>query len=198
MTVSSEMVRRFCAEDVDQIQGFTYKERSVIRDFRNDRCGVELWSQPHTNDPGRDSAEMQVRLQFERTRVALTAALSDQVVVASAVADIIAERQRQISKEGWTLEHDDEHEDGSLADAAACYAATTRAFKAEEFAGVGYKPYTSYSDLWPASWSDHWFRPKRDRRRRLVIAAALLVAEIERLDRASAASSTLSGDEPNG
>lgn len=104
----------------------------------------------------------------------------------SVIDEIAKERQRQISKEGWTLEHDDEHEDGSLADVAACYAATVRAFKAEEFAGVGYKTYTSYSDLWPKSWADCWWRPKRNRRRNLVIAAALIVAEIERLDRASA------------
>lgn len=77
------------------------------------------------------------------------------------------------------------YEDGSLADAAACYAATTRAFKAEEFVGAGYKPYTVYSELWPKSWADCWFKPKRNRRRRLVKAAALIVAEIERLDRAS-------------
>lgn len=78
MTVSDAMVRRFCDEDVDQIQGFTYSERSVIIDFRNDRLrGDELWSQPHTDKPGRDSAELQVRLRFERTRAALIAALSD-------------------------------------------------------------------------------------------------------------------------
>lgn len=105
----------------------------------------------------------------------------------SVIDEIAAERRRQVEKEGWTLEHDDEHEDGSLADAAACYAATTRPFKAEELAGAGYQPYISYSDLWPKSWADHWFRPKRARRRKLIIAAALLVAEIERLDRLSAA-----------
>jgi hypothetical protein len=98
--------------------------------------------------------------------------------------EIEAERKRQISKEGWSIEHDDDHGDGSLADAAACYAATTRPFKAEEFAGVGYRPYTTYSDLWPKSWADHYFKPRKSRRRRLIIAAALLVAEIERLDRA--------------
>lgn len=99
------------------------------------------------------------------------------------IDEIAKERQRQISKEGWTLEHDDQHTDGSLADAAAYYAATTRVFKAEEYAGVGYKPYSVYSDLWPRSWSERWFRPKRARRRNLIVAAALLVAEIERLDR---------------
>jgi hypothetical protein len=105
------------------------------------------------------------------------------------IEEIAKERQRQISKEGWTLAHDDDHTDGSLADAAACYAATTRPFKAEESIGVGYKPYTSYTDLWPQYWDDCWFKPKKHRRRKLVIAAALIVAEIERLDRASPLSS---------
>ena len=37
--------------------------------------------------------------------------------------DLIAEeRQRQISVEGWTPQHDDTHTDNSLAKAAACYA----------------------------------------------------------------------------
>jgi hypothetical protein len=101
----------------------------------------------------------------------------------SVIEEVAKERQRQISKEGWSLDHDDEHADGSLSDAAACYAATTRPFKAEVFSGVGYQPYTAYSDLWPKSWADHWFRPKKSRRRKLIIAAALIVAEIERLDR---------------
>ena len=103
--------------------------------------------------------------------------------MSNAAFDVLKERERQISSEGWSLEHDDDHTDGSLADAAACYAATTRPFKAEEFAGVGYKPYTSYSDLWPMSWDDHWWKQKGNRRRNLVKAAALILAEIERLDR---------------
>ena len=35
---------------------------------------------------------------------------------------IAAERQRQVEQEGWTPEHDDEHADGALAQAAGCYA----------------------------------------------------------------------------
>lgn len=34
---------------------------------------------------------------------------------------IDAERQRQISVEGWTPEHDDQHDDGSLLQAAVFY-----------------------------------------------------------------------------
>jgi hypothetical protein len=40
-----------------------------------------------------------------------------------AIDDVIAERQRQMSVEGWTREHDDrEHGSGELARAAAAYA----------------------------------------------------------------------------
>jgi len=101
----------------------------------------------------------------------------------SAIDDIAAERKRQMEKEGWTLEHDDEHEDGSLASAAACYAHPKRIFIAEEVVGRGYKTYARYEDAWPRSWADQWWKPK-GRRRNLVRAAALIVAEIERLDRA--------------
>lgn len=116
--------------------------------------------------------------------------------MSDAAFDILKERKRQIWSEGWTPAHDDQHTDGSLADAAACYAATTRAFKAEEFAGVD-KPYTTYSGLWPQSWDDSWFRPRRNRRKRLVIAAALLLAEIERLDRAEPLPGTLQPESPD-
>ncbi|MFW6155839.1 MAG: hypothetical protein ACOC7J_00855 [Armatimonadota bacterium] len=39
----------------------------------------------------------------------------------SGVSLIAAERERQIREEGWTPEHDDEHDAGELADAAASY-----------------------------------------------------------------------------
>ncbi len=35
---------------------------------------------------------------------------------------IAQERQRQVSEEGWTAEHDDGHTDQELARAASCYA----------------------------------------------------------------------------
>lgn len=93
------------------------------------------------------------------------------------IAGIVAERKRQMEVEGWTLEHDDEHDDGSLARAAACYAmpAAIRIMAA----GVNE---TVKSRVWPLSWAPDWWKPK-DRRRDLIRAAALIVAEIERLDR---------------
>lgn len=100
--------------------------------------------------------------------------------ISDAARDVLSERRRQVEVEGWSAEHDDEHSRGQMASAAACYASPTRPFKAQVIAGRGYEPYTEYSDLWP--WSDEWWKPK-SRRENLVRAGALILAEIERLDR---------------
>lgn len=93
------------------------------------------------------------------------------------INDIVSERLRQISDEGWSIKHDDKHRNGELAAAAACYAMS---------ALLSMKRWTGsrqfWRDLWP--WDSGWWKP-RDRRRDLVRAGALIVAEIERLDRAS-------------
>jgi hypothetical protein len=89
-----------------------------------------------------------------------------------ALQDVIAERERQKSVEGWTDVHDDEHKRGELAVAAATYALNT------VIRGL------SVSIYWP--WDMKWWKPK-DRRRDLVKAGALILAEIERLDRATPA-----------
>lgn len=99
----------------------------------------------------------------------------------SAIDDIAAERQRQIEAEGWTPEHDDEHRAGALATAAACYAAPETVFFGVSRAGPAYQTFTSYEPAWP--WADMWWKPSDNRRRDLVKAGALIVAEIERLDR---------------
>jgi hypothetical protein len=93
--------------------------------------------------------------------------------LSQAARDVLAERQRQISAEGWTTGHDDEHATGGLALAAACYAISGR--------GVNQWPMEAMLyDWWP--WDRKWWKPKT-RRRDLVKAAALILAEIERIDR---------------
>lgn len=94
-----------------------------------------------------------------------------------AMNDIYLERRRQIAEEGWTPEHDDQHDADEIALAASCYAA------GEVVYGFGEEGRRSLIALWP--WDFKWWKPK-DKRRNLVRAAALLVAEIERLDRAAA------------
>lgn len=88
--------------------------------------------------------------------------------------DVLKERARQISQEGWTPEHDDEHSGGEIADAAACYAAG-QILSAMRGRSV-------FNQIWP--WASSWWKP-RDRRSNLVRAGALIIAEIERLDRAA-------------
>lgn len=95
-----------------------------------------------------------------------------------AILDVIAERQRQKTVEGWTPEHDDQYEDGELIDAAACYAQDSSLWDC-----VGEPP----SD-WP--WSDEWWKPSKNMRRNLVKAGALILAEIERRDRAAGIGTT--------
>lgn len=102
-----------------------------------------------------------------------------------AIAEISNERRRQMEAEGWSPEHDDRHSNGEIAAAAACYAAPETVYKIEMLcSGRDYEPKPNLKDLWP--WHYKWWKPK-DRRRDLVRAGALIVAEIERLDRANCA-----------
>lgn len=126
-------------------------------------------------DPADDRPD---RRLFRRVaRACLTAALSAPTPAASgcsaALADVAAERRRQVDVEGWTPEHDDAHSDGALARAAGCYAL---------HAGRESDRWRGYLVWWP--WSTKWWRPT-SRRRDLVKAGALILAEIERLDRAA-------------
>jgi hypothetical protein len=116
----------------------------------------------------------------------------------SALDDIAAERRRQIEAEGWTTEHDDTHDKGEMAAAASMYALNTVAVH------EGLRPSLTlaFRLFWPwwvnrdlserRSDGPRWSIPEaqawkpKDPRRDLVRAGALIVAEIERLDRAAA------------
>jgi hypothetical protein len=92
----------------------------------------------------------------------------------TAIELIADERQRQIEKEGWTTEHDEEHDMDQMARAAAIYAMPE--WKRD------LHPFENTPKEWP--WSDEWWKPTPDDRiRELVKAGALIVAEIERLQR---------------
>lgn len=83
----------------------------------------------------------------------------------------IAERFRQIEQEGWSADHDDEHQSGELARAGGCYA---------DRAGVMDRSMSGVPQRWP--WSYDWWKPAGFRRD-LVKAAALIIAEGEKFDR---------------
>jgi hypothetical protein len=95
-----------------------------------------------------------------------------------AARDVLAERRRQVEAEGWRPDQDDDYEDGQLSMAAACYATQ------------GNTPNYGPPPDWP--WNKEWWKPTDDRRN-LVKAAALILADIERIDRAAIATSEQKG-----
>lgn len=94
--------------------------------------------------------------------------------------EIAAERKRQVESEGWSAEHDDKHDHGEMRNAAAAYAMTPSARQVSKL--NMYHGDTIRDRIWP--WSREWWKPK-DHRRDLVRAGALIIAEIERMNRQS-------------
>jgi hypothetical protein len=99
---------------------------------------------------------------------------SSQAPLSAAITNIITERQRQQTAEGWTPEHDDQHVNFEMAIAGGLYA----------IAAVDSHPqlHNTAPSMWP--WDREWWKPTNPRRD-LVKAAALIAAEIERIDRAA-------------
>jgi hypothetical protein len=89
-----------------------------------------------------------------------------------AAFDVDAERRRQIDVEGFDALHDDQWTLGELVEAAIAYLA---------YLGDDAATETTPPECWP--WDPSWWKPSPDPRRDLVKAAALIIAEIERLDR---------------
>jgi hypothetical protein len=85
---------------------------------------------------------------------------------------IAAERERQITAEGWTPDHDDGHRHFELAKAGATYAL---------YGGFGPWEAPIPPLCWP--WELEWWKPTRDRVADLAKAGALIAAEIDRLAR---------------
>lgn len=96
-----------------------------------------------------------------------------------ALEEINAERNRQVTKEGFTEAHDDDvNRAGQLAVVAALYALST---VFQQYSSIMHR---IVNWCWPMSWERTWWRPGKPRRRKLVIAGSLLLAELERLARA--------------
>lgn len=107
------------------------------------------------------------RITAERQLLSILAAAPGKEVP-QAWIDVQEERRRQITAEGWTPEHDDLYCAAELPRAAAAYILN------------------GANDEAPAIWPfvAKWWKP-RDARSNYVRAGALILAEIERLDRAA-------------
>lgn len=119
----------------------------------------------------------------------------DELGASSRVAgELLLERMRQVEKEDWSLSDDDELKGGQLAGAAANYivhAADQLANGTQLPAGI--PPPLAFH--WPHI-CDSWTWKPKNPRRDLVRAGALIIAEIERLDRAAQNIKTTHGGEP--
>ena len=177
-----EQIEALRAENAELRQQLAQSDAALRESRANDMANVrtleDMWERhdalrqeleaaleaafPLLDDNGLDAELHHCEWNIQRERKRLS----------NAARDILAERQRQITAEGWTPEHDDHHTCGEIADAAACYALW----------GGGCVPH-HWRNFWPFDGA-----PKlAPARRMLVKAGALIIAEIERLDRAEQA-----------
>ncbi|WP_458763529.1 hypothetical protein [Cupriavidus basilensis] len=157
------------------------------------------WCADHVKDAGHDSMAEGLRAilavaaeqpgEDERDAVntpSITAPFAEIGPATAAARDVLAERRRQVESEGWTPEHDDEHDEGELSLAAAGYAQSA----SDQIQCVAKKldDSTLEDDGCPSSTFPHgWQFKAAPPRGMLVKACALILAEIERLDRAAIA-----------
>lgn len=114
------------------------------------------------------------------------------------VLEIEEERKRQVEVEKWDYKHDEDYKNGELIGAAACYTANALEKSGHKARAQIYLEAESgflsgntgdrgdrqlrkagWQDAWP--WDEKWDKRERhDKRRSLVIAGALIAAELDR------------------
>lgn len=139
---------------------------------------LEKAQQENTSGVARMAESYETTISMLKSRIAEL----ESRTASAAAADVLAERQRQVTAEGWSSKHDDQYKNTELAFAASCYAFHAAAASWDlEDDGI---PYDSHPvpKQWP--WDPSWWKPT-DARCDLVKAGALILAEIERIDRAA-------------
>lgn len=180
----SEISRELMGIIVDQVFDGAIEDSSVISDIyrviaTHFQAGrpvtgepIYQWRPSHDDEWGEvNKADFDWAGQVGHERRILWTTPPAAVHGHEAVRDVLAERERQVTEERWSVEHDDSHEDGQLADAAGCYALWA----------AGYS-LNGWREFWP--WKPEWLK-QDEPRRMLVKAGALVLAEIQRLDRAT-------------
>lgn len=115
--------------------------------------------------PGRGIGDLLVAVEQFAER-------SFDALVSESARAVLAERRRQIEL-GYNATEDDQNEDGQLARAGLCYVMTTLDMSIS-------RAWT----LWP--WTSTQWKPSDDARRNLIKGLALILADLERRDRAAA------------
>lgn len=101
---------------------------------------------------------------------------------------IAEERRRQVEQEGFTAGNDANYTEGDLALVAALYATPIPLYRVSidddrQNQATSHRGVTiELDDPWPVEWGAQWDkRTKHPRVRQLIIAGALIAAEIDRL-----------------
>ena len=138
---------------------------------------------PSLLDTSRISAEdleaLKAKLMSLRDNGGIMTPVLAAPMLTQAAQSVLAERRRQVEVEGRTPESDDQYAGGQLAFAAIAYLM------------VGVNP-NGAAQWWP--WDAKTFKPSPDTRRNLVKAGALLLADIEWVDRRQAAATPVPDD----
>ncbi|MEE1922877.1 hypothetical protein V0R50_21055 [Pseudomonas sp. 148P] len=126
-----------------------------------------------------DTANEALTEQIKATRSLLQ---SQSPTWSIAVRDLLAERRRQVREEGYTPGKDDQYTYGELAQAASTYAfwADPRGARPDDH--IDYLN-SGQQGLWP--WAKECWKPT-NQRLMLIKAGALILAELDRLDRRAA------------
>jgi hypothetical protein len=162
----------------DELHNLFDRAESMYWEYMGNRDEAERATQFANNAPGCAAVR---KILEESQRYELLHDLMSRATpaIGKAACDVFAERRRQVEQEGYDPEHDDAHPNGEIAAYAAYYAMppAARDWPATE---TGYG-----ATFGEAIVPDGWGMPETgDRRRELVKAGALILAEIERIDRA--------------
>jgi hypothetical protein len=158
---------------------------------------LPCWNSPSTMSSDGCGADWHWSECPARNREAVAAALvafaqaevAKEREATNAARDVLRERARQQEREGedYSAEHDDGHDLGDLALAAAAYCLCSVAWtQQDEFGSQRVARFRQQAArLWP--WDEPYSKPNtKDARQDLVRAGALVLAELERIDRARA------------
>ena len=133
---------------------------------------------PQINDATDEPSELDVETQFTPASIATN---SPELTLAA--RDVLTERRRQIVTLERDADHDnDNNEVGDLAAAACCYALNAVCQMDSQIHGPATWSESEPPPMWPDNWLFTYWKP-RGARRDLVRAGALILAEIDRLDR---------------
>lgn len=171
---------KFCKQQVKYMYERTYKVEAERDAALAQRQGIDRKALEEALDIecGKSGSGLPVDEPFYTITLSeIIAALEGLGISGGVMAEIHAER-RQVEQKGWTPEHDDEHACDEIA-ALACFYAMPPAARDWDASSTGYG-----QTLGAAILPEDWVAEVGDRRRELVKSGALIVAEIQRLDRA--------------